>query len=135
MALSSESVLISPSPPFNLDKMASPTYCPSYHQDRVHLSRSMSTMLGDLILELVRISTLYLLDKALRYISFNCQIRSWFTNSVSSRANQHIGKNFSKDQEKGQQLVGLCPAVQGEGGLPLLDLAPRPHLCYHDRCS
>ena len=54
LALSSESVLISPSPHFVLDKMASPTYCPSYHQDGLQSSRSMSTMLVVLILELVR---------------------------------------------------------------------------------
>ena len=97
-------------------------------------------MLVDLILELVRISTLYLLDKVLWYfIQLSIQIQVYQFGVQPSKSIQW--EDFSRDQEKGQQLAGLCPAVQGEGGLSLLDLAPwqdtscapEAHLCHHDR--
>ena len=120
LALSSESVLISPSPHFVLDKMASPTYCPSFHQDRLQSSRSMSTMSVDWILGLVRISRRAI--SLMKNVEVN--FRPWYTNPVPSRAAQHQRKGCSCDQEQCGQLGGVCPAVQGESGLPLLDLAP-----------
>ena len=53
---------------------------------------------------------------------------------MSCQANQHMEQSWPGDhQERGEDLDGLCPAVQGEGGLPLLDMEEEEaHLCYHD---